>query len=306
MTDAPEAATSLQFLLEDESFLLNSRGVIQLTGDQALQALAPLTTKSLNNAKKSAVLAYTLTEAGKLFADLFIVPHEDSLLIDCPRCLIPDILQQLSPHCSALDVKADDVSSDWRVFGELPDQTTYNDGSLFINYKDPRWHMGARTLRPRTECESSRWGHEIKWRAHAYKLGVLPTTELLQKIPADPLEANLQAFNLLDSKYLKESLKNATAESIPRRILPMRVEPNFLAFATMSGLEVTADKTAIGTVLGHHGLYALVLCELSKWREAVLSGHTIMCAQQQVLINWPSWLASESGGRMGPAAAKKF
>ena len=45
-------------------------------------------------------------------------------------------------------------------------------------------------------------------------------------------------------------------------------------------------------------LFALVLCDLSKWRDTLRARRTLMCQGQQELIVWPTWLASESRGRV--------
>jgi len=208
-----------------------------------------------------------------------------------------------------LDVTARDVSVDWRVFAELPDQNTFDDGSAFIKYVDPRWHMGARVLRPANTISSSQWGSEIKWATHALKLGFLPSATLLQEVPVSALEAGLHALNLLDSNQLPQRLQAAISspkENLSRRLLPMRIEPNSFSFPTMAGgLPVSAGDVEIGKAIGHHGLFALALIDLEAWRNALATGTPLQCADQSVLITWPSWLAQESRGRGGPVAMSR-
>jgi hypothetical protein len=247
-----------------------------------------------------------LDDNGFLMIDLFVVTHLEDLLVEIDKSIIPKLLELLSPHCKDLDVSAQDVSAEWRVFAELPDQNTFDNGSAFIKYVDPRWHMGARVLRPVNMISSSQWGSEIKWATHAHKLGFLPSTSLLQDVPVSPLEAGLHAMGLLDKNRLPEGLQAAMAspcEHLARRLLPMRIEPDGFSFPTMAGgLPVSAGNVEIGKTIAHHGLFALALVNLDAWRKALAAGTPLYCAEQSVLITWPSWLAQESRGRGGPVA----
>jgi hypothetical protein len=165
--------------------------------------------------------------------------------------------------------------------------------------------MGARLLRPASAPRSSQWGSDIKWANHAFKLGFLPGAGPVRDVPVNPLEAGLHAIGALDPDRLSPGLREAMTSSrdrIARRILPMRVEPDSFSFPTMTGMSVQAGETAIGTVIGHNGLYGLVLTEIATWRDALQAGRTLRCADQTVLITWPSWLAQESRGRGGPVA----
>jgi hypothetical protein len=250
-------------------------------------------------------LAYVLDDEGYLVADLFVVSHCDDLMIECEKSFVTALLELLSPRCEALDVTATDVSDQWRVLAELPDQSMFDDGTLFIKYADPRWHMGARLLRPASAPRSSQWGSDLKWANHAFKLGFLPGGELVRQLAVNPLEAGLHAIGALDPDRLNPELRTALTsprDEIVRRILPMRVEPDSFSFPTMTGMSVVAGETVIGTVIGHHGLYALALTEIAPWRAALQAGQPLRCADQTVLITWPSWLAQESRGRGGPVA----
>jgi folate-binding Fe-S cluster repair protein YgfZ len=309
MDDARQAIAEqhrgIQYLQQDRAYLLQSRGVIRLRGEQASHALQPLVASSLTDVASRSVFASVLNEEDCLVADLFVVSYQGDLLIECEKSCVTGLLELLLAGCEALDVIALDVSDQWRVFAELPDQKTFEDGTSFIKYTDPRWHMGCRLLRPASAPRSSQWGSDIKWAGHAFKLGFLPSAGLVRDVSVNPLEAGLHAIGALDPDRLSPELRDAMTrprDKITRRILPMRVEPDSMSFPNMTGLPVTASGTEIGTVLGHHGLYALVLTEIASWRDSLRAGRTLRCADQTVLITWPSWLAQESRGRGGPVA----
>jgi hypothetical protein len=295
----------MQHLLEDEAFLLESRGVIRLRGEQAVPALEALVASSLAEVLRRPLLTCVLDEEGYLVADLFVVSHEGDLLIECEKQFVAALLALLSPICDRQGVSANNVSDRWRVFAELPDQNTFEDGIPYIKYADPRWHMGHRLLRPASTPRSSRWGSELKWSGHAFKLGFLPGAALVRQLSVDPLEAGLHAIGVLDPQRLTPDLRAALAnprEKILRRILPLRVEPDSLSFSTMTGAPVLAGDTVIATVIAHIGLYALALTEIALWRAALQAGQPLRCLGQTVLVTWPSWLAQESLGRGGPVA----
>lgn len=299
------AQSAMQHLLEDEAYLLESRGVIRLRGEQAVPALQTLVASSLAEVSRRPILTCVLDEEGFLVADLFVVSHEGDLLIDCEKQFVTALLALLSPTCEEQGVTANNVSEQWRVFAELPDQNTFDDGIPFIKYTDPRWHMGCRVLRPASASRSSHWGSELKWSGHAFKLGFLPGAAPVRELSVDPLEAGLHAIGVLDPQRVSPELRAALEnprEKILRRILPMRVEPDSLSFSTMTGAPVLAGETAIATVIAHIGLYALALTEIAPWRAALQAGQALRCAGQTVLITWPSWLAQESRGRGGPVA----
>lgn len=296
----------MQNLLQDEAYLLESRGVVKLCGERAAETLQPLLTVSLKNVTNKPVLAYILDEEGYLLADVFVISHEDNLLLECEKSFVSGLLELLSPLCDDADLTARDCSDQWRVLAELPDQSTFKEGGRYIKYVDPRWHMGARLLRPRSDAESYHWGSELKWRGHAHKLGVLPGAQAVSSWRIKPREANLHTQGLIEADYVDAAIAQELAapiDNITHRVLPLRVEPDAFSFPDMTGQKVTVEDVAIATVIAHRGLYGLVLVELAPWREALQAAKPLACAGQQVLITWPTWVARESRGRTGPVAA---
>jgi len=248
-----------QVLYEDDAHLLNSHGVIRLERKSAPAALQPLITNSLETVGERSVLAYILTEEGKILADMFIIFHENGLLRDCTRSQIPMLLELLLLQCEKFDVTASDVSSQWRVFGILPSQSIFTDATRVIKYPDPRHHMDTHDLRPRTAPESSEWIHENKWIGHCFRLGMLASAELVQPFSVCPLEANIHMLDVLHKDCPGKTvndLLDRPRDQINRRVLPMRVEPKAKSFPTLAGLPVLAEGVEIAIVLGHIGVLA--------------------------------------------------
>lgn len=305
MSTVEQAAAPMQSLLQDEAYLLASRGVIRLGGEGALEVVQGIASASLASVASGSALVYVLDEEGCILADLFVVSHNEELLLECEHSAIEALITLLSTAADARGVAVVDASADWQVFGELPNQSTFKEFGFYIRYADPRWHMGARLLRPRSAAQSHAWGSELKWQGHAFKLGLIPNAHAVSAYGIEARQANLHSLGLLDADCVGEALQCdlvTPTDTISQRVLPLRVEPDAFTFPTMTGQVITAGEATLGTVIAHRGLYGLALVTLDPWREALRAGHPLCCAGQQVLVTWPTWLARESRGRAGPVA----
>lgn len=298
-------AGPVQTLFEDEAHLLKSRSVIRLEGAAAWRALQPLLSRSLERIDERPALAYMLSQTGEVQADLFIVAHDDGLMLDCESAQAGHLLDALAPTCRTFGVSPADVTSEWRVFGILPSQSVVRCSSVVISYADPRMHMGTRAMRRRSDPESSLWGHETKWIGHCFKLGLLPDAGLARAHDLNIVQANLDVLDVLDVNHMgKEAyaLLKRDGAAAAHRVMPLRVEPTEAIFPTLTGLAVSGGGTEVGTVLAHLGVCGLALVDIAAWRRMIVDGEPLRCAGQMVSMAWPTWLASRSRGRAGPVA----
>lgn len=302
-------ANNQQHVEEDTALRLDSRGVVSLTGAGALEMIKRSLigfSRELDPESDKASMGFVLDADGFLRTELYIVPKDEGFLIDCPKDRIPALLDRVEAMCADIEANCSDVSNDWIVFAELPDQKTFDYGEPYIKYTDPRWHMGARVLRPKSPAlHSSLWGSELKWANQAFKLGFLPHVGYLGDESITILEAGFHQVVTLDPEELPEDQRSQLAnpgKELLRRVLPVRVEPTDGSFSTLTGKEIVSGDDRIGKVLGHYGLYAVGIIEIAPWRKALHERRVIDCDGQPVLITWPSWLAQESHGRGGPVA----
>lgn len=295
-----------ELLVEDDAYHLTSRGVIRLRGAGARDMLAPLLTNQIADGARGATYAAVVDAQGHVLGDLFVVPDEADLLIDCERDQAATWLDLIATHGGGRAVEATDESALWRVFGLLNNQTVFDDGTPYLRYADPRRHeLGSRVMRPSSARESLSWRHEGKWRAHAYRLGVAGG-EVLSRARVDVFEAGLHALSALDPGRLAAlglPSPEAGAEVAARRVLPFRVEPSGPGVPAMVGEPIMGEQSVVGRVLAIQGLFGLALMELEPWREALAQAALLRCAGEQLLVAWPTWLGREAGGRMSPAAA---
>lgn len=293
-----------ELLVEDEAHHLASRGVLRVRGDGGRAALQSLLTNEIPEGARGATYAVAVDAGGKVFGDLFVIPDDGDLLVDCDRAQA-SLWLGLIEASAAGRAEATDESDRWRVFGLLNNQALFDDGTPYIRYADPRRHeLGSRVLRPSETRESLSWRHEGKWRGHTYRLGV-PGVEVFSCAKVDVFEAELHALSALHPARLA-AFGLATLKDGPRvatrRVLPFRVEPSGPGVPAMAGEPVIAEGTAVGDIVAIQGLYGLALVELAPWRAALARGARLECAGEQVLVAWPTWLGTEAQGPASPAA----
>ncbi|MCC7266005.1 MAG: hypothetical protein IT546_01555 [Caulobacteraceae bacterium] len=293
-----------ELLVEDEAHHLASRGVLRVRGEEARTALQALLTNEIPPEARGATYAVAVDGGGRVYGDLFVLPDDDGLLVDCDRSQAAMWLELIEPSAAGR-VRVVDESERWRVFGLLNNQALFDDGTPYIRYADPRRHeLGSRVLRPSEARESLSWRHEGKWRSHAYRLGV-PGVEVFDRAKVDVFEAELHALAALHPARLA-ALGLPTLEAGPsaarRRVLPFRVEPSGPGVPAMLGEPILGGQDEIGRVVSIQGLFGLALTELAPWRAALAQAAPLSCAGEQVLIAWPTWLGRESLGRGSPAA----
>jgi hypothetical protein len=289
-------------LVEDDAHLLKSRSVLRCDAAQ-VPALQGVFTASLEPLEKGCVFALHVDDEGTVLADAFLVKSEDDVLIDSAR----EDRAALEARLGNAGIRAQDVSNEWRVFAELPNQPAFEGGPACVRVSDPRRReLGARVYRRAEPRESTAWRHEGRYLAHANKLGIPPRPALLRRFGVEPFEAHLHALGALDAEHVSpEWAARLSGEWRPRRrVLPFRVEPTGLALPNLEGAPLLADGASVGVALTCQGLWGLGLVELAPWRKALAAGVPIRCEGEPVLITWPTWIARESEGRASPAARR--
>ena len=138
MSSVTEGHSNQQYLCEDSAHYLESRGVVQLVGEGAAEALQPLVITCLAGVSENPLLTYILSEQGHIFADLFVIQdarvsadgtlhkapsHDDScsLLLECSRSLLEQITEKLAPLCKERGVLIKDISEISQLDADLLD-----------------------------------------------------------------------------------------------------------------------------------------------------------------------------------------
>ena len=290
---ASAAVTNLKpkSLLEDTAHHFTARTVLEVKGDLSALSEIAIGTVPVQGGKPAFISL--LTDDGYLDADLFLVPYAGGTLVDVHGELAEQVADTLSQLDGVSEVDPT-AGKRWRLFGELPDQKNFETQFETIRFADTRRReLGARVLREAAEPEGFDWRHFRKWDGHAMRLGLLPDHRSVIGKQITPEEAGYHRLLATASKG-----ENPAPE---RRILPMRIEPSGDAMPAMMGAAIMAGEVNIGTVLEHEGVCAVALVTIAPWREALANRAKISCMDEQALLVWPTWLATESQGRFGPA-----
>jgi len=139
--------------MERGASLLADRGIVKISGAEALGFLHRLVTNSLLDLEPgTARYAALLSGQGKLLFDFFVVPLAEGpeaagCLLDCLRSQIPDLVKKLNLHKLRVPITIEDQSASLAVaavWGEpLPD------GVSGIAFADPRAEgLGLRLIAP--------------------------------------------------------------------------------------------------------------------------------------------------------------
>jgi tRNA-modifying protein YgfZ len=155
--------------------LLADRGIIKISGAEALGFLHRLVTNSLLDLEPgTARYAALLSGQGKLLFDFFVVPlaegPEAGCLLDCLRSQIPDLAKKLNLHKLRVPITIEDVSASLAVaaiWGEPPP-----DSFSGLAFADPRAEgLGLRLIAPPSSLAFATTPQD-DYEAHRTALGV--------------------------------------------------------------------------------------------------------------------------------------
>ncbi len=275
----------------DSAHYFRHRTVLQVSGD--IDGLEKIATGPAPGEGQRGRFISLLTSEGHLDADLYIAPFGDSYLIDVHTELVEHVMSRLSALEGVGNV--DPSAADrWRIFGELPDQKGAETSFETIRFGDSRRReLGNRVFRDAAEPEGFEWRHARKWDGHAMRLGLLPDHRCIIGKRIRPEEAGYH-------KLLGGT--EAEAGHPERRILPVRIDVCKSSIPVMVNAPLMAEGEEVGTMLDQEGVCGIALVSLEPWREMLAVGARLTCLDVPVLMSWPTWLASESEGRFGPAA----
>jgi hypothetical protein len=278
-------------MANDSAHYFRRRTILQVFGD--LSGLSDIAVCAPPRKGERGHFVPLLDAAGFLDADLYVAPYENGALID----IHADLADAVADRLEAIEgVNRIDRSAGarWRVFGELPDQKSAVTPYEAIRFADTRRReLGVRVFRDAAEPEGLDWRHARKWDGHALRLGLLPDHRCIVGKGIKPEEAGYHR--------LAAGPDRPASLVLSRRILPVRVDTYDSVLTVMAGAPLTAGDTVIGTMLDQEGVCGIALVSLEPWRLAIAEGARLFCSGLPILISWPTWLSSESEGRVGPA-----
>ena len=272
---------------------LAERGVIAISGDTARDFMQGLITNDIQRVSPTcAIYAALLTPQGKFLHDFFIVQHKDSLLLDCKRDRIPDLIKRLTMYRLRAKVDIADASDRWEVgvmlagsgadddgAGEPQPAGTAKtrfDGGSFI---DPRpAGLGGRTIRlideddtfptDTVQLEKNRATYD----ALRISLAIPDTGQDLIADKSMPLESGFDELHGVDFEKGCYVGQEVTARMkhrnlVKRRLFPVTFEGEISPGAVVKSGDVDAGD--VRSVTNGHGIALLRLDLVEKGRLTV-------------------------------------
>jgi tRNA-modifying protein YgfZ len=273
-----------------EAVLLTDRGVIEISGVDAISFLHNLVTNDITSlAAGEARFAALLTPQGKIISD-FLVFREDAdggarLLLDCPRALIPELLPKLNRYRLRAKAVVVDKSDLYVNLAFLGDEKPEAD--VIALARDPRSTvMGWRAIA--LDGAAAAGGQRADYEARRISAGVPDGLIDFAYGDAYPHEANMDRLSGLDFKkgcYVGQEIVSRMQHrtTVKKRVTPFRMQSDA---APAPGTNVLAGETNIGVTGSHSGSEGLALVRLDRLEEALAAGHTAQAAG--VPLDFPS------------------
>ena len=146
---------------KDQIIILENRGLISITGEDAKEFLQNIITNDINKVSgSSSIFSALLSPQGKYLFDFFVIKNDRGYLLDCDGNSVKSLIDNLSKYKIRSKVEIKDISSS-NVVGiihyenfkmiqkELNKQTLtlhFRDSPIFVDPRDS--DLGARIISP--------------------------------------------------------------------------------------------------------------------------------------------------------------
>ena len=127
---------------KDQVVILEKRGVILVSGEDAKDFLQNIITNDVNKVSNiNSVFAALLTPQGKYLNEFFIIQNNKVYLLDCSENSTSELIKDLSKYKLRSKVEIEDISSEFVVgvinnfkFKELQEELNSNENTITYKY----------------------------------------------------------------------------------------------------------------------------------------------------------------------------
>ena len=285
---------------KDQVVILEKRGVVLVSGEDAKDFLQNIITNDINKvSRKKSVFAALLTPQGKYLNEFFIIQNVKGYLLDCSENSTGELIKDLSKYKLRSKVEIEDFSTEFVIgvindtkFKELQgdlksneNTITYRDTPIFL---DPRnIKLGARIISnlEKLYLTIKKLSLNIidnnEYYSLAHKLGVPEKGLINLKDQLFGLEANFEMLQAIDfqkgcfvgqENTARMKLKN----KLRRRLLPLSSSKKLNI-----GDEITFNDIKIGKILIDQpypfGLIKVFEPNLEDFKDKVLLANNKEC-----------------------------
>ena len=253
---------------KDQIIILENRGLISITGDDAKEYLQNIVTNDINKVSKTkSIFSALLSPQGKYLSEFFIIKSTNGYYLDCDNKTIEELMSVLVKYKLRSHVEIKDLSNQFVIgiinydkFKEIQnfektksDTIIYRETPIFVDSRKKQ--LGARILsnleklyltikKLNLKIVDIKIYHEL-----AYQQGI-PTKGLENlKDQLFGLEANFEELKGIDFKkgcYVgqENTARMKLKNKLRRRLLPIKVEGKIDI-----GSEIMFNNNKIGKVL---------------------------------------------------------
>ena len=253
---------------KDQIIILENRGLISITGNDAKEYLQNIITNDINKVSKiNSIFAALLSPQGKYLFDFFVIKDSEGYLIDCDGKSVKELVVNLSKYKIRSKVEIKDLSSNYVVgvinfdnfkiiqkeLGKQETTLEYRESPIFVDPRDK--DLGARIISPLEKLYLT-----IK----KLKLKIVENNSYIEKafikgIPVEGLsnlkeqlfglEINFEKLNAIDFKkgcYVgqENTARMKLKNKIRRQLMPIKAECEIKI-----GDEIKFNDTVIGKIL---------------------------------------------------------
>ena len=253
---------------KDQIVLLENRGLISITGDDAKNFLQNIITNDIEKVSKScSIFSALFTPQGKYFFEFFLIQSKDGYLLDCDSKATKEIINYLTKYKLRSKIEIKDKSNEYIIgiislekFNEIQksenkqtDTIEYRNSSIFIDSRNKK--LGARILSTLEKLHLTIKKLELKitkpeiYFNEAHILGVpIKGVESLKE-QLFGLEANFEELKAIDFKkgcYIgqENTARMKLKNKLRRRLLPISSTEKLNL-----GEEIFYDKIKVGKIL---------------------------------------------------------
>jgi hypothetical protein len=277
---------------------LETRGLLEIDGPDALKFLQSLLTNEPPEAEGAARYAALLTPQGKVISDFVVYRQAGAFLLDCPAPLKQTLVDQLQKYRLRSRVTISDRTTERAVLAlSHAPQTMPVDGILNA---DPRLaELGFRLVLPRAGMPG--WiaisGFEERagdaWRRQCIRLGVPDCAEDIETASWFALDCNMDELHGIDfgkgcyvGQELTSRMKHRATSR--RRMLPVSGD----TVLPGPGTPVTLGDIDIGEMRGSLNEVGFAAIRMDRLQEAT----TATCGGQTIAIGRPAYPLSLGAG----------
>jgi tRNA-modifying protein YgfZ len=274
---------------------LPDRGVLRVSGADAKTFLQGLLSNDLEKTTDgNAIFAGLLSPQGKILFDFFIVPDQDSFLIEAPAESVEALAKRISFYKLRSNVTVEveptlAVAAAWGGTPVLPDDA--------IAHADPRLpDLGLRILLPKssalddTACAPA---SEADYHAHRIALGV-PLGGLDyaygEAFPHEALYDQLAGVDFKKGCYVGQEVVSRMQHRGTARKRVVQIEGDH---ALEQGSDVTAGALPVGTIGSVDGTRGLALLRLDRVASALAKGDPLQAGSATVTVRLPAFATFE-------------